>query len=830
MPAEKHKRRSSSRSSGSSSGSSSKKRSFGKRLSKQIGKLTEAIEKGFKVVAEAANGIMDMILSVLFPKNLRKKVDKIGKSKKAKKVSKKVGKQVGKLTDNVEKSFKKGASGFFEVFGFLFAIIVPKFIRDRVSKVWKAIGSRFSKFFKRLNKGLSAWAEKYLPPWLLQLIKRTSQRIKTGRKNFSKFSNAWFKSRDFISLAWSTPAVLMALPLGAILALSSAQAIGDKQKYYSRQASKYDQDKLYGYGQLCRKRLTQLGYMQMESAEYRSALERADAGDYAEAYEIMKSIAPLSPEFMAKLDLNDENPAESEGVPFPDSLDEDASSEGESSDSEITLASGEANDDNGVANVGGLGISTSVTTIANEVIATSLPPSMTPTSKPNGTSDEAGDSEADATQSDELAEAINEAEFYEENFKPAHIWIGFNLVNGNIKEKTDRRKWLLVREHARVANLIHIDLQGDTLTDKDRSEFYKDRLDRPTFADQGAAVLTIACDQHEEDTSIMLRMIDLADDYDPYKAHVMRHFHRLRNYSRAIYFAKQFEDALQYDRDKALKDQARPPSESELVSLIEAYSIMNLKTPSGASLAETVAEQGAAYYGDDELLQKMRALVLRKKMYKLSPYDADYLDSLIEIHQIDPENTEIASSLARRLRDGSQAIRIEDLIEKGQAGVALLLELGDLATAIDNDYNRALKLYDEALKVDKNSSRAYNNKAYVLKEMSKESAGAEKEGQIDDALKFANEAIQLDRDNDVEPDATYFETRGQIYLERREWQNAVKDLTRALNGILSLLDQQSAHRGLVEAYTELGQPDLAKYHQDVLESLQRDDVRTRVRF
>ena len=194
MPAEKHKRRSSSRSSGSSSGSSSKKRSFGKRLSKQIGKLTEAIEKGFKVVAEAANGIMDMILSVLFPKNLRKKVDKIGKSKKAKKVSKKVGKQVGKLTDNVEKSFKKGASGFFEVFGFLFAIIVPKFIRDRVSKVWKAIGSRFSKFFKRLNKGLSAWAEKYLPPWLLQLIKRTSQRIKTGRKNFSKFSNAWFKS------------------------------------------------------------------------------------------------------------------------------------------------------------------------------------------------------------------------------------------------------------------------------------------------------------------------------------------------------------------------------------------------------------------------------------------------------------------------------------------------------------------------------------------------------------------------------------------------------------------------------------------------------------
>jgi len=762
---------------------------------------------------------MDMVLSVLFPKNLRKKVDKIGKSKKAKKVTKKVSKQVGKLTDNVEKSFKKGASGFFEIFGFLFAIIVPKFIRDRVAKVWKAIGTRFSKFFKRLNKGLSAWAEKYLPPWMLQLIKRTSQRIKTARKNFSKFSTAWFKSRDFITLAWATPAVLMALPLAAILALSSAQAKGDKQKHYNRQAIKYDQDKKYALGQLCRKKLKQLGYMQMESAEYRAALELADAGDYVAAYETMKRIAQLKPKFMAGLDFDDEDPID-EGLPFPDAL--NPSFDGGSTTSDITLASGEANGESDVSNAGGMGISASVTTLANEVIATQLPPSTTPTSEANG--EDLGtdtSTQIDGSTVGEEAETDETTDpFYDDNFKPAHIWIGFNLVNGNIEEDTETRKWKLIREHARVANLIHIGLQGDTLTAKDRAEFYEDRFGEPTFADQSAAVLTIACDQNEDDKSVLLRMIALAGEYDPYKAHVMRHFHRARNIPRAVSFASQFVKYLQYDPEKELTAQARAIKESEeVVSLIEAYSIMGRP-----DVAAKIAKEGAERFGDDDILQKARALVLRREMYQLNPYSRDYLDKLIAIHQIDPTNTEIARSLARRLRDGNQAIRIDDLKEDGRAGVALLLELGDLA-AMDDNHNKAFDLYKDALDIDPDSSRAYNNKAFVLKLMFLETKNEE---QLNAALDNANTAIELDRKKGIEPDPTYFETRGQIYIELREWEKAADDLTRALNGILSLVDQRSAHKGLVTAFTKLGETDLAKYHQDAWDSLQRNDDRIRL--
>lgn len=296
MPVVKKKPRSSSKSSRKKSAPwkpwVTKASKISARVGKWFGNLTENIEKRFKAVAEAVGGVLNILFSILVPKSLRKSVDGLGKSKQAKKL----GSQVGEITEKVEKQFSSTATNVFEVFGFLGAILVPRIIREPVARVWKAFTKGVGRFFKRLSKGLDKWAEKYLPAWLLNFVRRASKLTKRNVRHASRFWTAWGKTRDFKALAWSTPAVLMSLPIFGMLTLSAVNTNGDKILHYRRVTMEADLDGDVRTADLFRQKLRQLGYLQMELAEYSAALaieQQEGPHSLQEAFERMKEIAPL---------------------------------------------------------------------------------------------------------------------------------------------------------------------------------------------------------------------------------------------------------------------------------------------------------------------------------------------------------------------------------------------------------------------------------------------------------------------------------------------------------------------------------------------------------
>ena len=84
----------------------------------------------------------------------------------------------------------------------------------------------------------------------------------------------------------------------------------------------------------------------------------------------------------------------------------------------------------------------------------------------------------------------------------------------------------------------------------------------------------------------------------------------------------------------------------------------------------------------------------------------------------------------------------------------------------------------------------------------------------EEALELVNKAI------DLEADATYYETRGNILVDLRRWDQAIADLSYALNGNLTRTDQKSAHSNLAKCYRAIKLPDMATMHEREVQTLQ----------
>ena len=100
-------------------------------------------------------------------------------------------------------------------------------------------------------------------------------------------------------------------------------------------------------------------------------------------------------------------------------------------------------------------------------------------------------------------------------------------------------------------------------------------------------------------------------------------------------------------------------------------------------------------------------------------------------------------------------------------------------------------------KLDQENPIVANDLAYCLLEMN---------GSMQQALELANIAIE----NDSIRRPEYYETRGQILLRMNRWQEAVRDLEDALNGLPS--EQRAIHRALATAHAELGNRELSQIH------------------
>ena len=114
------------------------------------------------------------------------------------------------------------------------------------------------------------------------------------------------------------------------------------------------------------------------------------------------------------------------------------------------------------------------------------------------------------------------------------------------------------------------------------------------------------------------------------------------------------------------------------------------------------------------------------------------------------------------------------------------------------NFNAALNSYRQAVQLNQKEHRAMNNIAGLLDKQNTPESLAK-------AIKVSNLALALHQ----EP--RYYETRGQVYVKLKRWDEAIEDLERALNGRLP--NPAPTHASLAKAYAAIGQPELANVHR-----------------
>jgi tetratricopeptide (TPR) repeat protein len=123
--------------------------------------------------------------------------------------------------------------------------------------------------------------------------------------------------------------------------------------------------------------------------------------------------------------------------------------------------------------------------------------------------------------------------------------------------------------------------------------------------------------------------------------------------------------------------------------------------------------------------------------------------------------------------------------------------VGDGLTA-HGEYSTAKSVYRRVLEMNPKDSQVANNLAWLLAQG--------EPADLEPALAYSNQAIELQPN-----DAEMRETRGQILLKLKRWDEATADLTIALN---SLSNNSGIHAALAECYAATGRTKLAQIHRD----------------
>lgn len=140
---------------------------------------------------------------------------------------------------------------------------------------------------------------------------------------------------------------------------------------------------------------------------------------------------------------------------------------------------------------------------------------------------------------------------------------------------------------------------------------------------------------------------------------------------------------------------------------------------------------------------------------------------------------------------------LEVFRDSPRTSTALLTALGTEA-ALAGRNEEALPFLAAAIEKDELNGATWNNYAYALSEGDAV--------HLDEALAAANRALEI-----IPKEYRCRETRGQILLRLGRWEEAIKDLEFALNG---LPEMNGIHRSLATAYAALGYDELASVHRD----------------
>lgn len=373
-------------------------------------------------------------------------------------------------------------------------------------------------------------------------------------------------------------------------------------------------------------------------------------------------------------------------------------------------------------------------------------------------------------------------------FAPAHFWMAEQLLLGKLSQP---EPWKAVEHHAnQVIELASGRYRG---------------------MKSSAMLMQVEVDLHfgREEEAIS-RMQELASRYPAINVQLME-LHVKRNETAAaqklasrvdLYCASALKKATQSKdavNDSAEAEATDPPSRREQLnpdffkSWSMALGLMGDKTRQLERI-----KTGHEMFPEDQELQNGLLALLKTKLAKTPTSSTNMAELMVGILRIEPDDPVVIAMLARGIlkKDANIFDHMSELRKSGLLPSRAFMLVGDQYFR-NGQFGDAISSYQNAIDVDPQAHRAWNNIAWIQ--------GNVEPLALQAAIESINRAIALN------PEGRYFETRGQIYLKTQQWRLAIEDLERALNGAVP--NAGEVHLSMAKAYDMLGEPALAQAHR-----------------
>ncbi len=188
-----------------------------------------------------------------------------------------------------------------------------------------------------------------------------------------------------------------------------------------------------------------------------------------------------------------------------------------------------------------------------------------------------------------------------------------------------------------------------------------------------------------------------------------------------------------------------------------------------------------------------RRMQLLEQAVLIAPDEPEALQRLVSISNTEGEEADEAQRW------------LKQTLAAGDAPAVIHFILGTIAAG-KGDMETALRELDMANEANPRTAVTLNNMAFVLAHT--------ESPDLPRALEMSNQAVRIAPNN-----ASFLETRGQIYTRMGEWSQAITDLEKALNRITSISTRINVHESLASCYENLDDPELARLHRENAETL-----------
>ncbi len=728
-------------------------------LGKRFGLAMEYFEWGFHQFAASVGTVFHSISMVLLPWNWidRKRRQMAKKSLESKADREQNESGTSRFIDTLEYWFTMAAKSISGVFTLLFQIFFPsrlvKSTEKAVSKTtqaaWTKGSSAFSKFLKR-----------YTPKWMSRLGTYFARPF----KNLFGFFNAWISTRNYRQLLWSLPALLLLLPMLASLAYSLVYTETDLLRHYENSLLKAIEEDNIARQELCMQKLTQLGYRRLGDAEFNAALALADdPATWDDAVERMRELAPLDKPGLTRAHLwiadnlalgriRQRQPWEAMEQHAQRVLDRATRREEPFKQRAKVLL-----------------------TEADLHFAELHDRDPEQRGQPNVRRQQA------IERMEELVSAIPEISL---ELMEQHILEGDQQAARKYARRVDD---LLSNKLKNMRKLTESSPTINTAIDTTRNESSAGQIAEADNADRedsgqgnsGQGNSGQGDSGHDDSGQVAAGESDASESGEN---------------------SDEVDSSQLVTDDPAFTSITRQSASSssfepdECRTWIRALSILEQHQKQ-----IDVLDLAHQWFPDEaQFLSGLEQTVVRR--LSTLPLDSeDILPLLRRLVQIRKDHEAVTALLARGILQGDPNIPplMTELRRDNLLSERVFMLVGDTYVTGGN-FNAALNSYRQAVQLNQKEHRAMNNIAGLLDKQNTPESLAK-------AIKVSNLALALHQ----EP--RYYETRGQVYVKLKRWDEAIEDLERALNGRLP--NPAPTHASLAKAYAAIGQPELANVHR-----------------